>query len=148
MSALTQQEILTKHTQCLKEARDACLSLARNADPEYIFPRGRLYGNLKRALQQLEGTCRQMAAYRNDTRWTKLGFVYARAMRVAQAKYVSQRWIAFKEMAEIFTQGLTRMNDLANKKTGRTGIILPKSYDWLTLPDLQPTRQRLLNTLH
>lgn len=142
MSGLTQQEIMDKHIQCLKEGRDACQSLAKNADPEYIFPRGHLYGSLKRALKALEGTCRQMAAFRDDTRWTKLGFVYARAMRVAQVKFVRQDWLAFRQIAEIFEVGLKRMDELANAKTGKTGVILPKRTDWLVLPDLKtPTPQ-------
>jgi hypothetical protein len=152
MSALTEQEVLTKHAQSLKEGGDACLALARNADPEYLAPRGHLYAKLKKALTELEGTCRQMSAYRDDARWLKLGFLYARAMRTAQAKFVSQNWLAFRQLSELFTQGLSHMDDLANRKTGATGMILPKRYDWLILPDHKPPMPglaaRLRSTVH
>ena len=138
MSGLTEQEILSKHKQSLGEGRDACQWLGRNADPEYLAPRGRHYGNLKRALNALEGTCRQLAAFRADTRWTKLGFLYARAMRVAQAKFVRQDWMAFNQMQQLFENGLRRMDELQNAKTGKLGPILPKRTDWMVLPDLQP----------
>lgn len=152
MSQLTQQDVLSKHEQSLKEGRDACVALARNADPEYLAPRGHLYTKLRTALTELEGTCRQMAAYRDDARWTKLGFVYARCLRVAQAKFVSQNWLAFKQMAQLFSDGLSHMDDLANKKTGKIGAILPTRYDWLILPDQKTPQQRLAdrlrNTVH
>lgn len=152
MSGLTQSEILSKHTQCLKEAKDACDKLFKNADPTYIFPRGHLYGQLKRAITALEGTCRQMSMFRDDTRWTKLGFVYARALRMAQAKFSAQDWLFFGKFGELFTQGLTRMDELANKKTGRRGIIMPTDYSFLHLPDHKTPQQRLAdrlrNTVH
>jgi hypothetical protein len=152
MSGLTQREILTKHEQCLREAKEACVQLAKNADPEYLFPRGHLYGNLKRALTQLEGTCRQMAAFRDDTRWLQLGFVYARAIRQVQVKFNDQKWLYFRELIALFENGLKRMDDLANRKTGKSGIIMPATYNWLMLPDHKTPQQRLAdrlrNTVH
>ena len=133
----SEAEILSKHIQCLHEGRDACLELAKNADPEKAAPRGRPYGNLKRALKALEGTCRQMAFHRADARWTKLGFVYARAMRIVYAKFMDNNWAAFKEISQLFEIGLKRMEALATAKTGRTGAILPKRTDFLILPDVK-----------
>lgn len=152
MSGLTQQEVLSKHEQCLKEGGEACAQLAKNADPTYIHPRGHLYGNLKRALTQLEGTCRQMSMFRDDARWTKLGFVYARAIRMIQPKFVAQDWLFFGKLKPLFEDGLKRMDDLANRKTGRSGIILPTDYSFLHLPDQKTPQQRLAdrlrNTVH
>lgn len=152
MSGLTQQEILDKHGQCLKEGKDACTLLAKNADPTYIFPRGHLYGKLRRALTALEGSCRQMSMMRDDTRWTQLGFVYAKALRMAQTKFNAQDWLGLGKMGDLFDIGLKRMDDLANRKTGKSGVIMPDRYDWLVLPDHKTQQQRLAdrlrNTVH
>jgi hypothetical protein len=44
------------------------------------------------------------------------------------------------------------MDDLANRKTGRSGIILPDNYNFLLLPDQKTPQQRLAdrqrNTVH
>lgn len=152
MSGLTEQDILSKHTQCLKEAKEACAQLFKNADPAYIFPRGHLYGQLRRAITALEGSCRQMSMFRSDARWTKLGFVYAKALRMAQTKFNAGDWLFFGKFGELFAQGLTRMDELATRKTGRSGIILPTDYSFLHLPDHKTPQQRLAdrlrNTVH
>lgn len=134
MSGLTEREILTKHTQSLREAADACQWLARNADPEKIAPRARHYKNLQEALKELEGTCRQMCAFRDDTRWLPLGIFYAKIMRVATAQYASMNWLGFGRLAEVFKVGGPKVEALANAKTGKAGAILPKRTDWLILP--------------
>lgn len=138
MSGLTEQEILSKHTQSLKEAKDSCHWLARNADPEQVAPRARHYGNLERSLKALEGSCRQMSMMRSDARWTRLGFVYARAMRFAKAKYVGQNWLGFRDLTQLFDLGIRRMDELATAKTGTLGPILPKNTSFLILPDEKP----------
>ena len=136
MGALTEVEILDRHAQALGEAHQACQRLGRNADPEYLAPRSRDYGNLKRALQALEGSARQMGHFRADGRWFRLGIVYAKAMRVAQAKFVGQRWAAFNEMMKLFDIGFHHLDELKNGRTGATGPILPKrASEWLILPD-------------
>ena len=133
---LSENEIMDRHSQALGEARRACQRLGRNADPTYLAPRGHDYGNLKRALNALEGSARQMAHHRSDARWVKLGIIYARAMRAAQAKFVGQRWGYFNEMIKLFELGLRRMDELRNNKTGKAGPILPtRPTDWLILPD-------------
>lgn len=138
MSGLTENEIRSKHVQALKEARDACQRLALNQDPEKAAPRGRHYKNLKKALGELEGSCRQMSMFRSDARWTKLGFVYARAMRTARSMMLKQNWVGFGKLAELFVIGLKRLEDLDTRKTGTMGPILPKRTDWLQLPDVKP----------
>lgn len=150
MSALTEQEVLSRFEQSMKEARDACAWLARNADPEWLAPRGRHYRNLTTALKELEGCAKQMCAFRDDTRWLPLGILYgAKAARLAQKYFTHMNWLGFRELTKLFDQGQFRAKELTEAKTGRTGIILPKRYDWLHLPDHRvPTRSRLLNTVH
>lgn len=133
---LSEREIIDRHTQALGEAHRACQRLGKNADPEYLAPRGHDYGNLKRALNALEGSARQMAHFREDARWLKLGVLYAKAMRTAQAKFVGQRWGAFNELMKLFENGQRSMADLRDRKTDTRGPILPqRASDWLILPD-------------
>ncbi len=147
--ALTEADVLSKHTQALKEASECCQLLARNADPEKAAPRGHIYGNLRRALTSIEGTCRQMCYFREDTRWIKLGILYANAMRKCSQMFANQNWMGFGQIRKLFDEGLRRMDDLANLKTGQRGPILPtKPTGWLIMPDLQTGMQRRLATRH
>lgn len=136
MSDLTEAEIVDRHCQALGEARTACQALARHADPDMIAPRGHHYVSLKEALNLLEGSCRQLAHYRADTRWLKLGIVYAKAMRTSQRAFIGQRWLDFGKMTSLFDMGLRNMRDLKDQRTGKRGAILPsRPSDWLVLPD-------------
>ena len=135
MGALTERDILDRHRQALGEAHRACQRLGKNADPLYLAPRGHDYGNLKRALEMLEGSARQMAHFREDARWLRLGIVYAKAMRSAQSKFIGQRWAYFNELTKLFALGHRRVEEL-QAKTGTQGPILPsRPSDWLVLPD-------------
>ena len=139
MSALSEAEIVDRHRQALGEARTACQMLARQADPDQIAPRGRHYRMLKDSLKALEGSCRQLAHYRADARWLKLGIVYAKAMRTVQRAFVGQRWADFGSMTSLFEMGLRNMVDLKDQRTGKRGAILPsRPSDWLVLPDHRP----------
>lgn len=141
---LSEQEVLSKHSQCLGEGHKACQRLGRNADPTHLAPRGHDYGELRRALKELEGTCRQMAALREDTRWTKLGIFYAKVMRAIQPKFVGQRWVWFGKLAELFEQGQRRVAELKDAKTGKLGPILPQNpSSWIL--GFDPPKSRLLN---
>lgn len=136
MSGLTENEILAKHEQSLKEAHRACQMLGKNADPDYIAPRGHLYGQLKRACMALEGSARQLAAFREDARWLKLGIFYAMVQRKNQAAFVGQRWGYFEKLQQLFTDGTARMNELRHAKTGKRGPILPaRPSEFLLVPD-------------
>lgn len=142
MSDLTEAEILSKHQQSLKEARHHCAELARCADPMIIAPRGWRYTKLRTALQELEGTCRQMAHWREDARWLKLGIVYAKAMRTVQARFTLHDWQAFGKLVALFDKGLVSMEGLRDSRTGRSGMILPSQpTDWLILPDSTPVQR-------
>lgn len=147
---LSENEIIAKHVQALGEAREACQALGRNADPEYIAPRGRWYARLRDALNALEGSARQMSMCRLDARWTRLGVVYGRALRGAQAKFVGQNWRWFHDLQPLFENGLRSMADLRDMKTGKlsNSPILPANpSSWLVLPDHKP-RLRGPGTMH
>lgn len=134
---ITENEILSRHKQALGEAHRACQRLGRNADTDYLAPRGNDYGDLKEALTLLEGSTRQMAHFRADARWLRLGVVYAKAMRIAQVKFVSQKWNAFNELKGLFELGHRRIEELQTR-TGTTGPILPQNpSSWLTMPDVK-----------
>ena len=138
---LSESEILSKHHDALGEADRACQNLGKNADPTYLAPRGHDYGNLKRALKALEGSARQMAHFRADTRWVKLGIVYARAQTQCQHKFVGQKWAYFNKLRELFVLGQRRMTALAEMRTGTRGPILPtQPTSWLVLPDWSAPR--------
>lgn len=143
MSDLTENELIDRHRQSLIDAHSACQVLGRNADTDILMPRGKHYLKLKQSLELLEGSARQMAHFREDARWLKLGILYAKATRVAQKHYVQLNWKAFTMMMTIFEQGHRHLNDL-NAKTGKMGAILPaRPSDFLLMPDFRvPGRQR------
>lgn len=136
---LSENEILDRHIQSLKEALDHSTWLGGQQDECMAAPRGGHYVRLRRALSELEGSARQMAHFRADARWVRLGTVYAKAMRVAQAKYIGQNWKAFWMMRQIFENGLRTCDELAHRKTETRGPILPSNpSDWIILPDWNP----------
>lgn len=144
MSGLAENEIIARHIQSLGEAHAACQELGRNAADDYLAPRGKHYAALKDALNKLEGSARQMAHFRGDARWLKLGMIYARLMRMCQAKYIGQSWNAFNEMLEFFGPlGRRRLEDLRDRKTGKSGLILPTpgNMDWVVMPDHKVPRR-------
>lgn len=138
---LTENEILDAHAQALKEARDICLKLARNADPELIAPRGALYGQLRDALGRIEGSARQMCHWREDARWIKAGIFWAKTRRVCQVLFVGQRWADFQGIAKVCERGLVSRDELRDTRTGVRGPVLPKRpSSWLIMPDMGPVR--------
>ena len=116
-----------------------CQRLGSQLDPEKAEPRGWQYAALRDHIGLLEGTCRQMAAFREDARWIRLGIQYAKLRRSAQKHFIAQRWKAFTQMMPIFEAGLRSVADLAEAKTGARGPILPKNASsWLVLPTHDP----------
>lgn len=141
--SVTEAEILDRHVQSLKEAREACRLLAQNQDPLLIAPRGHNYGNLKRALGQLEGTCRQMNYNREDTRWIRLGILYGKTIHACQHLFANQDWAGFGRLTAMFENGLVRVKELATAKTGQRGPMLPtRPSSWLIVPDQKPIRPK------
>lgn len=138
MPDLSESEILSRHTQALQDARILCNRLCRNADPEYLAPRGHLYSDLKVNLNALEGTARQMAHYRADARWLKLGIFYAKIIRGAQAAFVGQRWRWFGDLIKVLDYCAYSHDELCNRKTGRLSsspIIPANPSAFLMLPN-------------
>jgi hypothetical protein len=142
MGSLTEQEVLDRHLQALGEAHRACHNLGRNADIDILKPRGQDYGELKEALEALEGSARQMSHFRSDARWVRLGILYAKVMRTAQASFVAatidyRRWNDFNRLMPLFANGKRHLQDL-QARTGTLGPILPQNpSSWLVLPDLR-----------
>ena len=132
------RELQQKFIECARSAKEACLLMARNADPEKIAPRGHLYATIRSALLAMEGCCRQLNYNREDTRWIRLGILCARAQRTCHGMRIKEQWLGFNQLAQWLENHIVRMEDLLNRKTGRVGAILPTlPTDWLRLPDLQ-----------
>lgn len=144
--AYTETELFDRHRQSLGEAHRACQMMGKNAADDYLAARGPHYTRLCTALDLLEGTARQMAYAREDTRWLKLGILYAKAARLAQKHYVQYNWAAFSEMMKLFEQGQRHLDEL-NAKTGHVGPILPqRPSDFLIMPDHRvPGRFQMIN---
>ena len=147
VTSLTEREVLDRHMQALGEAHRACQNLGRNADNQYLAPRGQDYGELKEALEHLEGSARQMSHFRSDARWIRLGILYAKVMRTAQASFVAatidyRRWNDFNKLMPLFVNGKRQLQDL-QQRTGVLGPILPQNpSSWLVMPDLKIPRAR------
>ena len=147
MTDLSETEILDRHKQSLGEAHRACQELARFQDPDHRALRGIHYIRLKDALEKLEGSARQMGPYRGDARWTRLGAIYGKLISKIQGQYVQERWSWFGSLMPLFENGQRAVLDLATRKTGKTGLILPtQGMDWARMADYHPVlpRQRVV----
>lgn len=140
---LTEHQIMTQHLASLRQAREACLKLMRQAAE--TSPRGAVYMDLKAAIKRIEGTCRQMGHARGDARWFRLATIYAgRETRIAASRtgedvrrvpsaevlarkfFLGNQWLKFGDLATLFEVGLRRADELASRKTERRGtLILP-----------------------
>lgn len=134
---LTDREVQDRHRQSLGEAKAACLELARFQDHALIAPRGRHYVILKEALARLEGSARQLGYLRDDTRWMALGIQYAKIKQACQVWFIGQRWKRFELLAPAFDRWQRDLEDLATRRTGKRGPILPTpgNMNWLIMPD-------------
>lgn len=143
---LTESEILSKHEQSLSEARHACQMLARSQDPELLMVRGPHYRALKQALEELEGSARQMATMRSDARWLRLGILYGGVLISAKNQWMLRGWRWFGKLTALFDKGLVSLDELRNRKTGvpSSQPILPqRASEWLHTPSpllIEPVR--------
>lgn len=119
MSDLSEVQILGCLRENFRLAAEDCDRLARGE-------RGPVYTRLRQELKLLEGACRQLTYYREDTRWLKVG------MQMAQVQERSGRWLRerqpgwrFTKLAEILRGGQASAEKLATKATGKLGMILP-----------------------
>ncbi len=150
MTRLTDAEILDRHRESLGDASTACQALARFADPEMIGLKGGHYVELKRSLDKLEGSCRQLGTLRSDARWIRLGAVYGRARINVQIMFAGQKWREFGQMKALFELGTRRLAELDAKTGVRSSQpILPhRASSWLWMPSLQPLLDRFGGTVH
>lgn len=148
---LTEIEIFDCHQQALGEAREACQMLGRNADPEYINLRGNWYAKLKKALDMLEGSARQIGNLRSDARWLRFGIHYARIRIGAQAKYGAHQWAWFTQLIKVLEVDLRTLQELSQRRTGVNSSqpILPQNAShWLQMPEYRapdPRRRLMMN---
>ena len=133
MGALTEIEIFDCMTSNLKLAIEACDALAR------IPLKGATYDKLRKTLRLIEGTCKQAAAWREDTRWLPLG------MQMGRVHQMAGDWLrgikmpdgtrvkitdgelhpCFVKLAENLRGLLKIAENYRTKATGRRGMILP-----------------------
>ena len=149
--ALTEADIISRHIYALKDAHEACRRLGLNADPDHLERRGRWYTELKAAAEILEGSCRQLAHWRSDARWLKLGIIYGRIARDMQPKYVGQRWAWFNKLLPLFAHGMASMQQLKDMRTGMpssTPILPNRASEWLSLPAFTPLTKPPGITVH
>jgi hypothetical protein len=117
---LTEREIL----DCLKMN----LRLgAENADKLSRGERGPVYQEFRENLRLVDGCCRQMSGWREDTRWSPFG------VKIRELQQRVGRWLVekepgwkFKSAGEILRFAFAQALDLETKKTGKVGAILPK----------------------
>lgn len=144
MTETTESECLAKHKDALGEAHRACQRLGKNAAEGVLKPRGRDYANLKTALEELEGSARQIAMFRRDARWLRLGILYAKTLQGCQRRFVGQRWTFFRDLMPLFENGKVQLEQL-QAKTGVIGAILPqRASEWLIMPEWRAPKTPLV----
>lgn len=120
MADLTEHEIKDR----LKVSLGAAI---KHAELLAILPlRGPTFEALRAELKLVEGCCRQMAAWRGDTRWLPLG------MMMEEAHQRAVRWLRYHYPRPYFTKLAENLRALQrllasvqDKATGRMGDILP-----------------------
>lgn len=144
LADLTEKEILLCLKENLRLAAEGCDKLASG-------DRGTVYIEFRAQMKLIEGCCRQMSGWREDTRWLPFG------LKVAEAQQKCGRWIRerqpgwrFKGLGEILRNAYVQALELETKRTGRSGIILPKPAPLIR--DSRPVSQIILppgyNTTH
>jgi hypothetical protein len=135
MTHLSESEVLDRHRQSLGEAKRACLALKRHADPNLLELKGPDYMALKKNLEMLETSARQIAHFRSDSRWIRLGAIYGRARIQVQGLYGNRKWLLFGELASLFDRGLVHLAEL-DKQTGVVGrpILPQRQSEWMWMP--------------
>lgn len=133
MGALTEREIFDQMQTSLRLAVEQCEDLAK------LPAKGPTYAKLRDNLKLIEGCCKQASAWREDTRWLNFAFQLGAVHKMAGD------WLrgvvrvdglpvklAPKHCAEAFTmlanvlRGIDKLAEQTkNKRTGRSGMILP-----------------------
>lgn len=126
MSDLTEREILDCLYSNLKSATINCRLLAE------LPARGPTYNKLRAELKLVEGACRQIGFWREDSRWFQVGLfmeeVHKRSGNWLRA--FSPRKL-FITLAETLCTTFVYCKNLETNATGKRGAILP---DESTIP--------------
>lgn len=129
MGTLTETEIFECLSINLRLASETCIRLANSP------LKGSLYKQLRDYLSLIEGSSRQAAAWRADSRW------YDIANHAAQAHKLSGDWLRkyalnqdylkkmLLKLAEFLAFSYVLSQSLKSKKTGILGPILPEGMD-------------------
>lgn len=134
MSDLTEQEVIDRLKQSIREAGQAAMDLAS------VSRRGPAYHKLREHLLLVEGCCRQLSVFREDTRWLNMGAAMHKAhelsggwlrgfkhpetgMRIAFSPKMKNP--LFVKLAENLAFMLVGVEDMLHKRTGVRGPILP-----------------------
>jgi hypothetical protein len=140
---VTEHEILTCLKGAFQRSAEACDKLA-------VLPqRGPTYRKMREDLQICENCCRQVAYYRDDARWLRIGMMMEEAHKRAGG-WLRDRTMPrtadsnlahplFLRLAENLRFGVKRVEELETMATGRVGAILPKP-----LPGLPRTQGRMV----
>ena len=119
---LTEREIFDRLQQSLKRAISLCTDLATQPKS------GANFHALRAELKLIEGSCRQAAVWREDTRWLQP------ALKAEQAHQIARIWLdrptvsskkLFAKLGDVLRQWVKDLEALKTGKTGRRGIILP-----------------------
>lgn len=134
MSALSEREIIDMMQTALKDAIDAAHDLA------ILSAKGPSYNKLRESLALVEGACRQLSVWREDTRWLNIGMVMAECHQRAggwlrgykdPATGIRLHYNAAKQnplfsmLAANLAGIYAAAEELRTAKTGRRGMILP-----------------------
>lgn len=127
MTAPTEHQILSKLKHHYRKAAEHCDKLA------IVDARGYDYTQLREHLRQIEGCCRQLHYYREDSRWLRVGLFVAEAhkragnwLRATPSRVARNKaHPLFTKLAENLRNGLTAAEHLQNAATGKIGMILP-----------------------
>jgi len=134
MSDLTETEILDCLTSNLSLSAQLCVDLAK------VPAKGPNYRKFRDAIRLVEGSSRQMSAWREDTRWLAIGLQMAEVHKRAGnwlrgAKLPSGKKLTFREgeLQPMFLKLGMNLLDILEKvvpalqhrRTGKSGMILP-----------------------
>lgn len=115
--ALTEAEIYETIAERFRLASEECTNLSR-LNGGYV--------ELRRHLKFLEGACRQMSVWREDSRWLAIAMVAARAQADAPQWIRQRQYMKFRRLAEALGSGSKAAKQLLTQATGRkSGAILP-----------------------
>jgi|GEM_PF-3187145 len=135
MGALTEQEIFDRMSESLKAAAECARDLAT------LPIKGPTYDRFRKELRLIEGCCRQASAWREDTRWLKVGMLMAEThqragnmLRGYREPDGTKRVFAQGTQFDWFSKLATNLvsikascDALRTSRTGRTGMILPET---------------------